>query len=204
MWQVDDADRRPSAATMPVYLKLNTGMNRLGFNADEFGTRSIGWCRGGLPRFGHADDAFRRCRRARGIAGQMAALSRHDRRPRSCRPRWRIRRRCCAFPKPWRLGAPGHHALRFLAVPRHDAASSACAGDDAGKRTDRGARTRPAIPWAMAAALSPSKPMRVGIVACGYADGYPRHAPTGTPVIGRRATHAHAGPRLDGQDLHRS
>jgi alanine racemase len=25
--------------------------------------------------------------------------------------------------------------------------------------------------------------MRVGIVACGYADGYPRHAPTGTPVV---------------------
>lgn len=24
--------------------------------------------------------------------------------------------------------------------------------------------------------------MRVGMVACGYADGYPRHAPTGTPV----------------------
>ncbi len=24
--------------------------------------------------------------------------------------------------------------------------------------------------------------MRVGIVACGYADGYPRHARTGTPV----------------------
>lgn len=25
--------------------------------------------------------------------------------------------------------------------------------------------------------------MRIGIVACGYADGYPRHAPTGTPVM---------------------
>ena len=25
--------------------------------------------------------------------------------------------------------------------------------------------------------------MRLGIVACGYADGYPRHAPTGTPVL---------------------
>ena len=24
---------------------------------------------------------------------------------------------------------------------------------------------------------------RVGVVACGYADGYPRHAPTGTPVM---------------------
>ena len=27
-----------------------------------------------------------------------------------------------------------------------------------------------------------SAPMRIGVVACGYADGYPRHAPTGTPI----------------------
>lgn len=26
------------------------------------------------------------------------------------------------------------------------------------------------------------KAMRIGIVACGYADGYPRHAPNGTPI----------------------
>jgi alanine racemase len=25
-------------------------------------------------------------------------------------------------------------------------------------------------------------PTRIGVVACGYADGYPRHAPDGTPV----------------------
>lgn len=33
------------------------------------------------------------------------------------------------------------------------------------------------------------QPMRIGIVACGYADGYPRHAPSGTPVLvdGRRS-----------------
>jgi alanine racemase len=24
---------------------------------------------------------------------------------------------------------------------------------------------------------------RIGVVACGYADGYPRHAPSGTPVL---------------------
>ncbi|MCK9284632.1 MAG: alanine racemase [Rhodocyclaceae bacterium] len=32
------------------------------------------------------------------------------------------------------------------------------------------------------------QPMRIGIVACGYGDGYPRHAPSGTPVLvaGRR------------------
>jgi alanine racemase len=28
-----------------------------------------------------------------------------------------------------------------------------------------------------------AKRMRIGVVACGYADGYPRHAPTGTPVL---------------------
>lgn len=27
------------------------------------------------------------------------------------------------------------------------------------------------------------KAMRIGVVSCGYADGYPRHAPTGTPVV---------------------
>ena len=27
------------------------------------------------------------------------------------------------------------------------------------------------------------KSMRIGVVACGYADGYPRHAPNGTPVL---------------------
>jgi alanine racemase len=27
------------------------------------------------------------------------------------------------------------------------------------------------------------KPMTIGVVACGYADGYPRHCSTGTPVL---------------------
>ena len=31
--------------------------------------------------------------------------------------------------------------------------------------------------------------LTIGVIACGYADGYPRHAPTGTPVLvnGKRA-----------------
>jgi alanine racemase len=34
------------------------------------------------------------------------------------------------------------------------------------------------------------RPMRIGIAACGYADGYPRHAGSGTPVLidGQRST----------------
>lgn len=31
--------------------------------------------------------------------------------------------------------------------------------------------------------FSADRPMRIGIVACGYADGYPRSAPDGTPVL---------------------
>ncbi len=32
-------------------------------------------------------------------------------------------------------------------------------------------------------AFRADKQMRIGTVACGYADGYPRHAPTGTPIL---------------------
>jgi len=31
--------------------------------------------------------------------------------------------------------------------------------------------------------FSADRKMRIGVVACGYADGYPRHAPNGTPVL---------------------
>ena len=33
------------------------------------------------------------------------------------------------------------------------------------------------------AAFRSERAMRVGVVACGYADGYPRHAPSGTPIL---------------------
>ena len=33
------------------------------------------------------------------------------------------------------------------------------------------------------ATFTADKPMRVGVVACGYADGYPRIVPSGTPVL---------------------
>ena len=38
-------------------------------------------------------------------------------------------------------------------------------------------------------AFRAERAMRIGIVACGYADGYPRHAPSGTPIrVGDRMT----------------
>jgi alanine racemase len=38
-------------------------------------------------------------------------------------------------------------------------------------------------PVGYGASFVADKPTRVGVVAMGYADGYPRHAPTGTPVF---------------------
>jgi alanine racemase len=32
------------------------------------------------------------------------------------------------------------------------------------------------------ARFTATKVTRIGVVACGYADGYPRHAPNGTPI----------------------
>ena len=41
-------------------------------------------------------------------------------------------------------------------------------------------------------------PLRIGIVACGYADGYPRHCGSGTPVLVDGVRTAHRGPGVDG------
>ena len=56
-------------ADLPVYLKLNTGMNRLGFDAEGLALAQQGTDRqGGEHR---TDDAFRRCRRTAGIDRQV-------------------------------------------------------------------------------------------------------------------------------------
>ncbi len=47
-------------------------------------------------------------------------------------------------------------------------------------------------------AYTASRPHRIGVIACGYGDGYPRHAPNGTPVLvcGKRA-HLAGRPSMD-------
>ena len=48
------------------------------------------------------------------------------------------------------------------------------------------------------ATYTASRPHRVGIIACGYADGYPRHAPNGTPVlVGGRKVRLAGRPSMD-------
>ena len=94
-----------------------------------------------------------------------------------------------ASPRRRRLGAAGHPALRLVARPpaAHAPPTGGLrAGDDAARAADRGAgRSRPATASATAAASPPSADCAIGVVACGYADGYPRLAPGRTSAARR-------------------
>lgn len=205
---------RAGQAPQHVFLKINTGMNRLGFAPAQL---HAAWQRlAALPQrceialMTHFSDADG----ARGIAHQLAAFERASR------------------------GLPGARSLyNSAAILRHSdcaraAAARATAGDTAadvagGARHSGGAARPPdwvragillyggapdfpehdASHWGLEPAMTlatrliavqrlqagdtvgygscfvADAPLTIGIAACGYADGYPRHCGTGTPVL---------------------
>ena len=171
------------AASLPVYLKLNTGMNRLGFDADEFRT-SLAVLRAQgvaditlMTHFSDADDA-------RGIADQMARLTamRGDLPYPLCLANSAALLRFPEAVGDWvRPGImlygsspfPGQTAAALGLAPVMTLASELIAVRElqAGDRVGYGG------------SFTAAAPMRIGIVACGYGDGYPRHAPSGTPML---------------------
>ncbi len=171
-----------------VFLKMNSGMNRLGFAPRRY--RAAYTRLQALPQvdeislmthFSDADGdqgigaqwaAFQRA--TEGLAGERsvcnsAATLRHGQQA-EVRGDW-VRPGIAAYG-----GSPDH--------PLHDAAQWDL----------RPAMTLAAKLIAVSAlpagasigygsTFTAERPMRVGVAACGYADGYPRHAPTGTPVL---------------------
>jgi alanine racemase len=174
-----------------VHLKMNTGMNRLGFKPSEYaaaharlraipGVRSITL----MTHFANADElehprltireqVRRFCSGADGIPGQrslsnsggvlqQAALAAE------LSDDW-VRPGIMLYG-----GTPGGMtAAEFGLHPTMTLASAIIAVQDivAGDTVGYGSR------------FEASGPMKVGVVACGYADGYPRHAPHGTPIL---------------------
>ena len=171
-----------------VFLKMNSGMNRLGFAPQRY--RSA-WTRlNALPQVDeislitHFSDADG----PKGIAAQMACFELATR------------------------DLPGERSLSNSAAALRHADQPAVRADWIrpgialyGSAPDFPART--ASQWDLQAAMSlnariiavqslqagdsvgygsqfvAEHAMRVGVVACGYADGYPRLCPTGTPVL---------------------
>ncbi len=169
---------------LPIYLKLNTGMNRLGFTlgqlpavkqelavssaigtvtlmshfAEADGGRGIAWQ---LERFG-AMSAGWNCPVS---LANSAAILRH---PQTAHD-W-VRPGIMLYG-----GSPfaDEDAASFELLPVMTLQSHILAVQEiaAGERVGYGGL------------FEAERPTRVGIVACGYADGYPRHAPSGTPIL---------------------
>jgi alanine racemase len=173
-----------------VFLKMNSGMNRLGFRPAQY---RAAWSRlNALPQVDeislvtHFSDADG----ARGIDAQVAAFVQATQ------------------------DLPGERSLsNSAATLRHLRSSDVLQSSDwvrpgiamYGSAPDYPAHT--AADWALQPAMTleakvigvqqlqagdsvgygssftATGPMRVGTVACGYADGYPRVCPTGTPVL---------------------
>ena len=186
--QIDMLAAHKTQLPQRVFLKLNSGMNRLGFAPARF--RSA-WARlDALPQVDeislmtHFSDADG----PRGIAAQLARFEEAAR------------------------DLPGERSLANSAATLRHGAAAAVRGDwvrpgiavygsapdhpehDAAHWDLQPAMTlasriigiqqlQPGDTVGYGSSFTADAPLRVGIVACGYADGYPRHCGTGTPVL---------------------
>ena len=171
-----------------VFLKLNSGMNRLGFAPDAL---RAAWARvAALPQVAEVAlmTHFADADRDGGLERQAAVFTAVTR------------------------DLPGERSLANSAATLRAAGRSEIGGDWVragiacyGSSPDYPAQT--SAHWALQPAMtlrtrliavqalrpgdcvgygsrfSAPAPMRIGIAACGYADGYPRHCDTGTPVL---------------------
>ena len=190
MWQVDALVDAPLPLRLPVYLKLNTGMNRLGFNEDEFaaalGRLVAADCVASVTLMTHFADADE----ARGIQHQLdrfRVLAGSRELPVSLANSAALLR----FPEA--VGdwvRPGIMLYGSSPFPDMQSATALDLRPVMTLESELIAVRKLAAGDAVGYGSSfvAEGAMRVGVVACGYGDGYPRHAPTGTPVqvSGRR------------------
>jgi alanine racemase len=185
------ADHRPRQK-MDVFLKLNTGMNRLGFTPEQFpaalkalqenpGVGQISL----MTHFARADEAstdesigvqlaeFNRMAQGRhlplSLANSAATLRYPETHADWVRPGLML---YGASPLPDTTAADLGLCPAMTVTSKIIAVQTVKAGEGVG----------------YGHVFRAERPTRVGIVAGGYADGYPRHAPSGTPILvdGRR------------------
>ena len=190
--QIDWLAAHKTQAPQRVFLKMNSGMNRLGFKPAAF--RSA-WTRlSALPQveeitlmthFSDADgergiaqplrvfnEATADLQAERSISNSAATL-----RHRGVHSDW-VRAGILLYGSA--PDYPAHDIAFWDLLPTMTLRSRLIATQqlDAGDTVGYGSR------------YTATAPQRIGIVACGYADGYPRHCATGTPVLvmGQRCT----------------
>jgi alanine racemase len=185
--QIDMLQRAALASPIDVHLKMNSGMNRLGFLPDAYRAaharlRAIPCVRSItlMTHFANADDAdnaglpldeqIRRFQSAtEGLPGERsvcnsAAVLNHP----QLAADW-IRPGIMLYG-----GTPGGRSAQDFGLLPAMTLEGEIIGIQQVKRGD-------AVGYG--SRFIADKAMTLGVVACGYADGYPRHAPSGTPVV---------------------
>jgi alanine racemase len=185
--QIAMLEAAPLSAPLDVHLKMNSGMNRLGFRPDAYhaaharlraiaGVRSITL----MTHLANADDAANpglplarqlRCfeEGAQGLPGQRSlANSAADLLHPETTADW-VRAGVMLYGGTPSTTAAVQYDLQPAMTLRSEiiGLQELLAGDAVGYGSH----------------FVAPQPMRIGVVACGYADGYPRLAPTGTPVL---------------------
>ncbi|PWT70799.1 MAG: alanine racemase, partial [Proteobacteria bacterium] len=181
--QVEMLEQATLRAPIPVFLKLNTGMNRLGFAPNQLGAAlmRLRSCANVasivlMTHFATADDErdtawqsdlFDRVTGMLGVPASMAnsaALLRHPELARD----W-VRPGIVLYGS---SPLADRSAAQLDLRPVMTLQSKIIAVQD----------LEPGGVVGYGATFLADRRTRLGVVACGYADGYPRHAPTGTPI----------------------
>lgn len=186
--QIDMLASHKTQAPHRVFLKMNSGMNRLGFTPDRY--RSA-WAR--LNALTQVDEIshmthFSDADGDKGIAHQLEHFARATQDlpgERSVANSAAVLRHCA------QAGVRADWVRPGIAVygSSPDHARDSSAQWDLQPAMSLRARViavqhlQPGDTVGYGSSFKAEQAMRIGVVACGYADGYPRICPTGTPVL---------------------
>jgi len=174
----------PASSGLDVAVKINTGMNRLGFAPDEFPAAIAELRTNPVVRQITLMTHFAAADGERGVEWQMAEFRRLTR---------GIDLPCNLANSAAILRYPETH----LDWVRPGIMLYGCSPFPEKTASDLGLkpamtvaseiiaiqRLEPGDMVGYGAMFTAEREMRIGVIACGYADGYPRHAPNGTPVL---------------------
>jgi len=186
LWQLEAIEQATLGAPITVWLKLDTGMHRVGLHPDDYQAAYRRLLVSGkvakivlMSHFARADELG--CKRSE----EQVAVFEAARQGLVAEVSLRNSPALLGWPKvPSDWVRPG--IMLFGSTPFEEAQPLAARLQPVMTLESKiiSVRELPAgEPVGYGAKFVTPRPMRLGVVAMGYADGYPRHAPTGTPVL---------------------
>ncbi|MDO9052718.1 MAG: alanine racemase [Gallionella sp.] len=184
VWQIALLDAYPRRAALDVWLKVNSGMHRLGFAPGRVAEAMEALRRHAAVReitlMSHFSDADE----ARGVSVQLELFNQVASAYRGARS---LANSAALLRYPATHGdwvRPG--IMLYGASPFAEASAQSMGLKPVMTLSSRIIATQDLSAGdrvGYGGLFCADRAMRIGIVACGYADGYPRHAPGGTPVL---------------------